>query len=128
MNWSNFYWIRKNRLRIIACCLVLLTSYNLAGAQELRKVRITIPAITTTATSHFVAREMKYWREEGLDVELVLMRAATSVTAVVSKNVEFTTLGGGALLGILRGLPLRLVFATFNRPHYAIYARPDIRS
>jgi NitT/TauT family transport system substrate-binding protein len=106
----------------------LLTVVNSTAAQELKKVRIAIPAITTTATSHFVAKEMKYWQEEGLDVELVLMRAATSVTAVVSKNVDFTTLGGGALLGILRGLPLRLVFATFNRPHYAIYARPEIRS
>jgi NitT/TauT family transport system substrate-binding protein len=128
MNRSNFYWISKNSARGITCVLALFISYNLAGAQELRKVRIAIPAVTTTATSHFVAREMKYWREEGLDVELVLMRAATSVTAVVSKNVDFTTLGGGALLGILRGLPLRLVFATFNRPHYAIFARPDIRS
>ena len=105
---------------ILSGCLVVaavLASVNAAPAQELRKVRIAIPAITTTATSHFVAKDMKYWQEEGLDVELVLMRAATSVTALVSKNVDFTTLGGGALLGILRGLPMRLVFATFNRPH-----------
>ncbi|MBI4524855.1 MAG: ABC transporter substrate-binding protein, partial [Deltaproteobacteria bacterium] len=72
--------------------------------------------------------EMGYWREEGLDAELVLMRAATSVTALASRNVEATTLGGGGLLAILRGLPMRLVFATFNRPHYAIFAKPEIRS
>ncbi len=110
------------------CFLALVSLCSPAAAQELKKVRIAIPAMTTSATSHFVAKEMGYWREEGLDVELVLMRAATSVTALVSKNVEFTTLGGGGLLAILRGLPLRLVFATFNRPHYAIYARPDIHS
>jgi NitT/TauT family transport system substrate-binding protein len=98
------------------------------AAQELKKVRIAIPAITTSATSHFVARELGYWRAEGLDAELVLMRAATSVTALASRNVEATTLGGGGLLAILRGLPMRLVFATFNRPHYAIFAKPEIRS
>lgn len=120
---------RRNEFKAVVGFVALLSFYDLAdAAQEMRKVHIAIPAMTTSATSHFVARDMGYWREEGLDVELVLMRAATSVTALVSKNVEFTTLGGGGLLAILRGLPLRLVFATFNRPHYAIYARPDIRS
>ena len=121
-------WTRRNGLKVLVCFLAIFSLYCLAAAQELKKVRIAIPAMTTSGTSHFVAREMGYWREEGLDAELVLMRAATSVTAVVSRNVEFTTLGGGGLLAILRGLPLRLTFATFNRPHYAIYVRPDIRS
>ena len=121
-------WAQRNKLKALVGFVALLSLYDLAAAQEMKKVRIAIPAMTTSAISHFVAREMGYWREEGLDSELVLMRAATSVTAVVSRNVEFTTLGGGGLLAILRGLPLRLVFATFNRPHYAIYARPDIRS
>ncbi len=121
-------WTRRNGLKANVCFLAIFSLYHLAAAQESKKVRIAIPAMTTSGISHFVAREMGYWREEGLDVELVVMRAATSVTAVVSRNVEFTTLGGGGLLAILRGLPLRLIFATFNRPHYAIYARPDIRS
>jgi ABC-type nitrate/sulfonate/bicarbonate transport system substrate-binding protein len=116
-------------MRWFVLTFVALAAFcNSAAAQELKKVRIAIPAMTTSSTSYFVAKDMGYWREEGLDVELVLMRAATSVTALVSKNVDFTTLGGGGLLAILRGVPLRLVFATFNRPHYAIYAKPDIRS
>jgi NitT/TauT family transport system substrate-binding protein len=114
-------WFVPALLAIAALC-------NSAAAQEMKKVRIAIPAMTTSSTSYFVARDLGYWREEGLDVELVLMRAATSVTALVSRNVEFTTLGGGGLLAILRGVPLRLVFATFNRPHYAVYAKPDIRT
>ena len=32
------------------------------------------------------------------------------------------------MLGILRGLPHRVVFAPYRRPTYALYARPEIRS
>jgi ABC-type nitrate/sulfonate/bicarbonate transport system substrate-binding protein len=45
-----------------------------------------------------------------------------------AKEVEFTTLGGGALLGILRGLPHRVIFAPYRRPNYALFARPEIRT
>jgi NitT/TauT family transport system substrate-binding protein len=109
----------------------VLAAFAFAGtveAQALRKVRIAIPSVATTSTSVYVTKENGYWREEGLDVELVLMRAAIGPTAVTSGNVEFVTLGGGGLLAILRGLPLRVTFATFNRPDYALYAKADIRS
>jgi NitT/TauT family transport system substrate-binding protein len=119
---------RTHQWSVLVGAIALIAFSEPAAAQEMKKVRVAIPAMTTSATSHFVAREIGYWREEGLDAELVLMRAATSVTALASRNVEATTLGGGGLLAILRGLPMRLVFATFNRPHYAIFAKPEIRS
>ena len=108
--------------------LAIFALAGMAEGQATRKVRIAIPAISTTSTSVFVAKEIGYWREEGLDVELVLMRAAIGPTALTSGNVEFITLGGGGLLAILRGFPLRVTFATYNRPDYALYAKPDIRS
>lgn len=113
---------------VFTCFLAIFTLHSRAEGQAMRKVRIAIPAIATTSTSHFVAKEAGYWREEGLDVELVLMRAGITPTALASGNLEFITLGGGGLLAILRGFPLRVIFATFNRPDYAVFAKPEIRS
>jgi NitT/TauT family transport system substrate-binding protein len=42
--------------------------------------------------------------------------------------VDFLTIGGGGLIGVLRGLPLRVLFTPFRRPLYALYAKPEIRS
>jgi NitT/TauT family transport system substrate-binding protein len=36
--------------------------------------------------------------------------------------------GGAGVLPILRGAPLRFLFATFNRPMFWLYAKPNIRS
>lgn len=108
--------------------LALAAGPNFAAAQALRKVHATIPALTESSITFFIAREKGYWREEGLDVELVLARAAPSIQAVIAGNVEFGTAGGSALLPITRGLPMTFLFTTFDRANFSLYAHSQIRS
>ena len=49
-------WTRRNELKVLLCVVAILSLYNVAGAQEVKRVRIAIPAMTTSAISHFVAR------------------------------------------------------------------------
>jgi ABC-type nitrate/sulfonate/bicarbonate transport system substrate-binding protein len=42
--------------------------------------------------------------------------------------VKFSTLGGASLPPILRGAPMRFLFATFSRPMFWLFAKPEIRS
>ncbi|MBI4525014.1 MAG: hypothetical protein HY695_14520, partial [Deltaproteobacteria bacterium] len=67
MHCINRFWTQKQNFRALLGLLFLLSLYDSAAAQEMKKIRVAIPAMTTSATSHFVAREMGYWREEGLD-------------------------------------------------------------
>jgi NitT/TauT family transport system substrate-binding protein len=99
-----------------------------AGAQTLRKVHATIPALTESSITFFVARQKGFWREEGLDVELIVARAAASIQGVIAGNVEFGTAGGSALLPITRGLPMTFLFTTFDRANFSLYVKPQIRS
>jgi NitT/TauT family transport system substrate-binding protein len=109
----------------------LFAAVALAGAAEaqpLRKVHATIPALTESSIIFFAAKEKGYWREEGLDVELILARAAASIQAVIAGNVEFGTAGGSALLPIARGLPMTFLFSTFDKANFSLYSSPQIRS
>lgn len=99
-----------------------------ADAQELRKVHVAIPSVSPSPSTFIIAKEKGYYREEGLDVELVVMPAAMAAQALIGGNVKFTTVGGGGLPPILRGAPFRFLFTTFNRPMYWLYAKPEIRS
>lgn len=105
-----------------------LAGSHIVEAQGLRKVHATIPALTESSITFFTAKEKGFWRDEGLDVELILARAAVSIQAVIAGNVEFGTAGGSALLPITRGLPMTFLFTTFNRPNFSLYATPEIRS
>jgi NitT/TauT family transport system substrate-binding protein len=97
-------------------------------AQELVKVPVQIPSITPAVTAFAVARERDYYRQEGLDVQLVVMPSALGTQALLGGNVKFSTVGGAGLLPILRGAPVRFMFTTFSRPMFWLYARSDIRS
>ena len=124
-------WNDMARLGLWIISLPLLTvvaAAHMADAQALRKVNVTIPALTESSVAFYLAKENGYWRQEGLDVELILARAAPSIQAVIAGNVEFGTAGGSALLPIARGLPMTFMFATFDRANFSLYARSQIRS
>jgi ABC-type nitrate/sulfonate/bicarbonate transport system substrate-binding protein len=107
--------------------LMLVLPYRVQG-QEPQKIRVAIPSFSVNAGSTLIPKAMGYWRDEGLDVDVIVIRATASLLALSAREVEFTTLGGGALLGILQGLPHRVVFTPYRRPNYALYAKPEIRS
>ena len=89
---------------------------------------VQIPAITPAATAFAVARDRGYYRQEGLDAQLIVMPSALGTQALLGGNVKFSTAGGAGLLPILRGAPIRFMFTTFSRPMFWLYSRSDIRS
>jgi NitT/TauT family transport system substrate-binding protein len=113
--------------RFIALLLFPLLPLSWAEAQQLRKVHVAIPAITPAAAVFAIAKDRGYYREEGLNVDLIVMASAVGTQALIGGNVNFSTQGGAGLLPALRGAPIRLLFSAFRRPMYWLYARPEIR-
>ena len=113
-------------LKLLVCSLFLIGSS--APAQELVKVPVQIPAISPAVSTFALARDRGYYRQEGLDVQLVLIPSALGMQALLGGNIKFSTAGGSGILPILRGAPVKFVFTTFNRPMFWLYAKPEIRS
>jgi ABC-type nitrate/sulfonate/bicarbonate transport system substrate-binding protein len=104
----------------------LLVFFRLYSVGETRRVKVSIPTRGMPVIAFAAGVEKGYYREEGLDVELILMSAGVAIRALVGGDVEFATVGGAGLPPILSGAPLRFVFTTFNRPMFWLYARPEI--
>lgn len=115
-------WLRI----LIVVALLCVASNN--NAQELVKTPVQIPVITPAATAFAVARDRGYYRQEGLDAQLIVMPSALGTQALLGGNVKFSTAGGAGLLPVLRGAPIRFMFTTFSRPMFWLYSRSDIRS
>ena len=113
-------------LNLLVCSFLLIGSH--AVAQELVKVPVQIPAISPAVSTFALARDRGYYRQEGLDVQLVLIPSALGMQALLGGNIKFSTAGGSGILPILRGAPVKFVFTTFNRPMFWLYAKPEIRS
>ena len=91
-------------------------------------MHVAIPAITPAAAPFAIAKDRAFYREEGLDVDLIVMPSAIGIQALIGGNVNFATQGGAGLLPALRGAPIRLIFSAYRRPMYWLYTRPEIQS
>jgi ABC-type nitrate/sulfonate/bicarbonate transport system substrate-binding protein len=73
------------------------------------------------------AKEKGYYQEEGLDVNLVVMRDTLGISALIGGNAEFASMSGAGFTAILGGMPLRFAFSSFYRPMFWLYAKPEIQ-
>jgi NitT/TauT family transport system substrate-binding protein len=95
---------------------------------QTKKVRVAIPGYTIAVLSFLAAKMNGYYTAEGLDVELIAMRAPTANVAVLSGSVEFSGVPLSGLTTALRGAPLKLLFCQNDRPQHVLLAKPDLQS
>ena len=93
-----------------------------------KKVRVAIPGYTIAVMSFLAAKMNGYYTTEGLDVELVAMRAPTANVAVLSGSVEFSGVPLSGLTTALRGAPLKMLFCQNDRPQHVLFAKPDLQN
>src|SRR5262249_52718509 len=93
---------------------------------EAARVRVGIRSPTHAVLPFPTSREKGYYRDEGLEVELILMSARIASRALLSGDVEVATVGGAGLPPVLNGAPLRFVFTTYNRPMFWLFGKSEI--
>jgi len=118
--------------RLLKLCVYTVTvSFLLVGvaaSSQAVRFRVGIPSETMAQIAIYSALENAYYSGEGLDVQLILMRAPVANMALIGGDVQFTTAGVSAISAAARGAPLKVIFNSFTRPLHWIYARPEIRS
>lgn len=64
----------------------------------------------------FVARERGFFREEGLEAEIILMKAIQTVQALLGGSIDFGTASGTAVSAAVNGADVRVVLALSDKP------------
>ena len=116
--------VTKTALTLVASLVILLSA---CAALHARPVKVAIPAQNLTAIPFFAAQEKGYYRDEDLEVQLILMSPPVSTLALIGGDIDFSTAAGGALTSAVRGAPIRFLFHTYYRGLYWLYTRPEIR-
>jgi NitT/TauT family transport system substrate-binding protein len=117
----------KLLLAALGICLTTVSWFDYGEAQ-LKKVRVAIPGYTIAVLSFLAAKANGYYASEGLDVELVAMRAPTANVAVLSGSVEFSAVPLAGLTTALRGAPLKVLFSQNDRPQHVLFAKADLQN
>lgn len=116
------------RLKLAVKVLTILVLLEgLATAGEPKKIRMAVATFSQSVLPMVVAQEKDYFREEDLDVELILMTASVANMALLGGSVDLISSGPSVVGAIARGAPLRFVFICFNRPMHWLYGKPEIK-
>ena len=92
-----------------------------------RAIRLAIPGFNITQAVFFTAKDRGYFKEEGLDVELIQMTGSLANLALMSGEVPFTSVPAAAMNANLRGANLRVLFSTWERPLFWLMTRTPVR-
>ena len=106
---------------------LLLTVVGFVAKAEARTVNVAVPTLSMVVIAFTAAKEKGYYQEEGLDVNLVVMRDTLGISALIGGNADFASMSGAGLTAILGGVPLRFVFSSFFRPMFWLYAKPEFQ-
>jgi len=116
-------------MKMIATLLALALVFPAAPAlAQLKKVRLSATSVAVTELQFRIALLKGFYREEGLDVEIVLIRGAVGMQALLGGSVDYTSAAGSIIAGATRGMPVRLVLVVNARPQFDLVGQPDIKA
>jgi NitT/TauT family transport system substrate-binding protein len=114
----------RSRINGVIVFFILLSGATIA---EARKIRIAIPVPGKSEIVFVAAKEKGYYKDEDLEVELVVTGGRTGTLALIAGDVDFFTSVSDTFIAALRGAPLRVLFTSFYRTTLWLYSRPEIR-
>lgn len=111
----------------LAAAALLLGSAQPAVALD--TVKMTIAAFSTNYAPFFNAIDEGYFKEEGIEVEVVKAGGGVATPALLSGQFDFSTSESSAFSAIMKGGPLKVIVIEANRAPFQLWSTaPDLRT
>ncbi len=102
--------------------VVLLVWASISAAE---KIRVSVTNYNMSYLAAGVAAKRGFFKEEGLDVEIVRMNANVAISSLISGDVDYTMIFASVIRAAMRGIPLKVIAVLIDSPPYA-FTRPEI--
>ncbi|MBM4261431.1 MAG: ABC transporter substrate-binding protein [Deltaproteobacteria bacterium] len=107
-------------------CLALTLAGMLPGLASAQKITIAVSNPDMSFLSGGVAKFKGFFKEEGLDAELVQITANVSIAALAGGNIDYNLILQSVVTANLRGLPVKVAGILIDRPNHVIMTHPKI--
>jgi NitT/TauT family transport system substrate-binding protein len=111
--------------------LVIIVTLVCAGARfalAAERIRISVTNFNMSFLPSGLAVKRGFFREEGLDAEVIRMNANVAITALASGDTDYTMIFGSVVRAAIRGLPVRVVASLIDGSTHALIGRPEFKS
>jgi NitT/TauT family transport system substrate-binding protein len=121
------------RDRIALGLALVLLGVHAGQAEEKRpkeplRVKASMPGVGGSLIPVELGIQKGIYREEGLDLILVLVRGNVAIAALVTGDLDYIIGTGGSVRAATKGMPIRVIMAIDTRPVWFLMTRPEIKS
>ena len=117
--------IRTGFCALLIALVLPLFSAPACGAD---RVRIALPGNSMGYLPLIVAIHRSFFKEEGLDLELIRLVPTVAHNALLLNEVQYHGLADSGLRLAARGAPLKAIFYGADRPMYYLVGKKDVRT
>lgn len=110
----------------LACSIALVLGGESVSAIE--NVRVAYPSMNTSVFCLIIAQKEGYFKEEGLNVEILSIRGEIAIRTNLAGEIDFFTNAGSALAAAVRNVPVKILTVFQDKPAWDLIALPDIKS
>jgi NitT/TauT family transport system substrate-binding protein len=121
--------LKKRTLSFGLTVVLLAFVFAAASFAQTRpaKIYVSHAAATLTDVPYYIAREKKFYLDEGLDVTSIFVQGrALSIQVLTAGSVDFSLATGSGTRAALAGAPVKAIFVMNDKPFYVLYGRPDL--
>ena len=98
------------------------------SADAADKVRISVSSLDAAFLTPAVAHKRGFFKEEGIEDEIIRMNANVSITALTTGDIDYTMIFGSVIRAALRGLPVKVVASFLDSSTHMLLARPEFKN
>jgi ABC-type nitrate/sulfonate/bicarbonate transport system substrate-binding protein len=104
----------------------LFGATHAADAQPLKKIRIASKGSGEPLLAYIIPQRLGFYREEGLDPEVIVTRGTVTTQVVISGAVDYSN--GGSIPAILAGARLKILLINTDKPAQYLVSSAKITS
>lgn len=115
-----------------SCVLVSVLTLGLllptsGHPQTLKKVRLASSSTNVSFLALYTALHRGFFKDEGIDLEIIFMAANLASTAVLSGDVDYNGAVTGTIGAAVRGQPMKVLLFTVSKPLLFLIGKKEIK-
>ena len=112
----------REALRALVALLIV------SSPAHAEKLRLSVSSVDSSFLTVAVADKRGFFKEQGLEVEVIRMAAPISITALANGDIDYTMIFASVIRGAMRGMPIKVTASFLDGSTHALIARPEFKS
>ncbi|MGH7767937.1 MAG: ABC transporter substrate-binding protein [Candidatus Binatia bacterium] len=113
-------------MRFLRYALTALFFFCARDGTAAEKFYISIPGPTLSYTHLYYGQEKGFFVEQGLDLQVLVVRGIIGISSLMSGEIDATCHAGSGFAAALRGLPVKVISVSHDRPVHELIVAPSI--